>query len=60
MPVVVGPHLHAEAALFCSWCSRACDDLLLVRLNGKENRLCPGCVADRRTKGDDVVVRGVL
>ena len=54
------PERDRPSGLWCGRCSRGCDDLLLCEVNGKDQRLCPGCAADRRIRGDRVVVRGVL
>jgi len=44
----------------CPRCDRGCDDLLRVRINYKLARMCPGCVGDRRMKGDLVDVLELL
>lgn len=53
-----GPGPGDRLPRYCTRCARGCDDLLRVRINYKVARVCPGCAADRRLKGDRVEVLG--
>lgn len=43
--------------LRCPRCDRLVDDVWPVRRNDKLERMCPGCVAECRLRGDLVEVR---
>lgn len=38
----------------CPRCGRWADDVWDVTRNGKIERMCPGCVAECRVRGDEV------
>jgi hypothetical protein len=47
-----------ENEMECPRCHELADDVWLVRRNGKLERMCPGCAATCRRRGDLLEVRG--
>lgn len=44
----------SDEETLCPRCREWVDDVWTVRRNGKYERMCPGCAADCRRRGDEV------